>query len=152
MREAHFLAMYHVHHSPADGTGLREEADTALVRHAIDEGGVEAIMQIHGSDAIGADQAHGVTPGNGQAFSLQISASGTDLFESARDDDGSMDAAPATGFQSLRGGCCRNDDHSQFHRVGDSSNICKTGLAQNLPGAGIDRVHSARVAGVNEVA
>jgi len=152
MRKAHFLAVHHVHDPAADGPRLRKKADATLFGHAINEGGVETVMQVHGPNAVRPDQPHGITASDVETLFFQVRAAAAHLFEAARDDDGRMNAALTAGFEGLRGGSRRNDQHRQFHRVRHCRDIGVTGLAQNFFRARVDGVYAARVGRVDEIA
>ncbi|MPN22587.1 hypothetical protein SDC9_169970 [bioreactor metagenome] len=81
MGKAHLLAVDKIDHTATDGTGLREKTNAAHIGGAADEGGVEAVDQVHGAHTIGADETHFVLVGNFQALLLQVLTGGTDFFE-----------------------------------------------------------------------
>jgi len=117
VRETHLLAQHQVHHPAHHRAGLRHEPDAAGIGHAINEGGVQARVQVDQPHAVGADHTHAITPDDLQAARLLLLPFRTHLLKSTRDDNHRLYPAFAAGFQRIRDGGHRQHDHRQVHGI-----------------------------------
>ena len=87
------------------------------------ESGVDGQMRIEQANAVGADQPDAVLPGDFEYFIFKFFTLGANLAESARTDDGSLNAALPALAQGI-GHVGRRDQHrGKINRVGDFQHV-----------------------------
>ena len=87
------------------------------------ESGIDGQMRIEQADAVRPDQPDAVLLGNREYFGLEFCPLGANLAESARTDDGSLNAALPALAQGI-GHVGRRDQHrGKINRVGDFQHV-----------------------------
>lgn len=120
-READVVRLGPVEDGCAQRARLRDQADAALERTGVGEGGVDAELRAHDAQAVGAEQADAVAVGGLDDLALEQRAARTRFGEARRQQDGGLDARTSAAVHDRRGLSAHTAITTRSRRCGTSS-------------------------------
>jgi len=150
--ESKSLPAHPIHHSCANGSGMRDKGGVSNRRQRrLQEGGIHGQVGIGNPNTVGSNKTDAVLAGNFHQLIFQGSPFGTSFPKTACGDNGGTNPTLTHLPHGIRNEGRWNQDDCQFHRIRHIGNAGVHGVTQQGAAPGVDKMDCPGIPGANQV-